>query len=69
MKKLREKENIHHDDIQKILQQLPEYEKKQTEVLIHLDLAQKVTDSMQHPEYNVMKLIEIEQIIISGINA
>lgn len=68
MKKLADKEELHHDDIQKILKQIPEFEKRKTQVLIHLDLAQNVTDKMQNPKYNIMKLIEFEQTIISGVN-
>jgi len=33
------KEELHHDDIQKMLKTIPEFEKKKTQVLIHLDLA------------------------------
>lgn len=51
-----------------MLKTIPEFEKRKAEVLIHLDLAQKITDNMQNPKYNVMKLIEFEQTIISGVN-
>ena len=60
MKKIANKEELHHDDIQKILKSIPEFEKRKTQVLIHLDLAQKVTDKMQNPKFNIMKLIEFE---------
>ena len=49
LKKLSGKEELHHDDIQNILKTIPEFEKRKAEVLIHLDLAQKVTDNMQNP--------------------
>jgi len=39
LKKLSTKEELHHDEIQKILKTIPEFEKKMAEVLIHLDLA------------------------------
>eukprot|EP00347_Sterkiella_histriomuscorum_P013160 403365781 len=68
MKKLANKEELHHDDISKILKSIPEFEKRKTQVLIHLDLAQKVTDKMQNPKMNIMKLIEFEQSIISGVS-
>ena len=68
MKKLAGKDELHHDDIQKILKNIPEFEKRKTQVLIHLDLAQKITDQMQNPKYNIMRLIEFEQTMISGVN-
>lgn len=68
-KKLAGKEDLHHDEIQKILKSLPEFEKRKADVLIHLDLAQKVTENMQDPKFNVMDLVEFEQTIISGVNA
>jgi hypothetical protein len=30
---------MRHDEIQKMLQAIPEFERKQAEILIHLDLA------------------------------
>jgi hypothetical protein len=32
-----------------MLKAIPEFERKSAEVLIHLDLAQRVTDNMQNP--------------------
>ena len=68
MKKLTGKEELHHDEIQKLLRVIPEFERKKAEILIHSDLAQKITDSMQNPAFNLMKLTEFEQSIISGVN-
>ena len=51
-----------------MLKAIPEFERKSAEVLIHLDLAQRVTDNMQNPQHNIMKLIEFEQTILSGVN-
>jgi hypothetical protein len=46
LKKFAGKEEIHHDEIQNMLKAIPEFERKSAEVLIHLDLAQRVTDNM-----------------------
>jgi len=40
LRKIGGQEDIHHDDIQKVLRSIPEFEKRSAEVLIHLDLAQ-----------------------------
>jgi hypothetical protein len=49
LKKFAGKEEIQHDEIQNMLKAIPEFERKSAEVLIHLDLAQRVTDNMQNP--------------------
>lgn len=68
MRKLSSKDDMQHEDIQKMLQLIPEFERKQTEVLIHLDLSKMVSGFITGAEYNVMKLIEFEQSLISGVN-
>ena len=68
LRKLSGKEDLHHDDIQNMLKLIPEFEKRQAEVLVHLDLSRQITDIMANANYNIMKLIEFEQTIISGVN-
>ena len=68
LKQLSGKEDLHHDDIQSMLKLIPETEKRQAEVLVHLDLSRQVTDIMANPRFNIMKLIEFEQTVISGLN-
>ena len=68
MKKYSNSDNLHQDDIRNILKKIPEIEKRQTEVVVHLDLSKQVTDIMANPAFNIMKLIEFEQTVISGVN-
>ena len=37
-------------------------------MVIHIDLSRQATSSMASPEFNIMKLIELEQTLISGVN-
>lgn len=46
LNKLSGKDQLSHNEIQNVLKTIPEFEKRSAEVLIHLDLAQKVTSNM-----------------------
>ena len=68
IKDVSKKKEMHHDDISNLLKKIPEFEEKKTKILIHLDLAKKVTEIMANKDNHIMRLIEMEQTIISGVN-
>lgn len=37
-------------------------------MVIHIDLSRQATTAMASPDFNIMKLIEFEQTLISGVN-
>ncbi len=68
IKKVADKKEMHNDEISNLLKRIPEFEEKKTKVLIHYELAQKVSAFTQNEEYNILRLIELEQTIISGVD-
>jgi hypothetical protein len=60
IKDVANKKEMHNDEISNLLKRIPEFEEKKTKVLIHYELAQKVSAFTQNEEYNILRLIELE---------
>lgn len=56
------------DELQRLLNKLPENEKKQKKLIVHLQLTNQLTDIINGESNFIMELVALEQAIISGVD-